>query len=150
MGLFSKKPARRLTPNCSTGDGDFNIEVVGENNYQPELRRMLQECGPERVVEVMVRPEPTNKFDRNAVVVLSAANRAIGYLPKDAMWIVQPALAGFVRKAPYRAICLGRLVGGTVDKPTVGIWLDLDLVAIGVREDQLPDRGLRKSGDFTT
>lgn len=133
-----------VAPNCSTGTGDFNVEVVGEQAYQDELRRLLQATGPERVVVVDVRPEPANKFDRNAVVVLSPQGRTMGYLPKDAMWIVQPVLAAFVRANGGRAVCLGHLVGGTVDKPMIGIWLDLDLARIGVRADQLPGRGLRK------
>lgn len=146
MGFFSAFKAPRQptpTPNCSNDKGDFNIEVVGEQSYQDELRYLLTTAGAERMVLVSVRPEPANKFDRNAVVVLSPRPRPIGYLPKEAMWIVQPALTAFIRTARH-ARCQGRLVGGTVDRPTIGIWLDLDLAAIGVRADQLPERGLRK------
>lgn len=141
--LFSAPPQPAPTLNCSNADGRFNVEVVGEEFYQDELRYLLQRAGAERTVVVSVRPEPTNKFDRNAVVVISPRSRTIGYLPKESMWIVQPALTAFLRTARV-ARCQGRLVGGTVDKPSIGIWLDLDLAAIGVRPDQLPDDGLRK------
>lgn len=104
---------------CSNG-GSFDSEVVGESNYQEELRWLLSRHGVDGVARIEVRPEPQNKYDKNAVVVLSDRSRTVGYVPKDVAWIIQPPLAAFV-KQHGKAWCQGQLRGGIMAAPIIGI-----------------------------
>jgi collagen type III alpha len=61
-------------------------EVVGESNYAKEIRalfgRDLDPYGSEIMVQAQLIPEPTNRFDPNAVKVI-CSGWTVGYLPKD-------------------------------------------------------------------
>jgi len=65
------------------GDGQFGFQVVGESHYQSDLAKIAggitvegvhQECA------ALLRLEPANKYDPNAVEVLIAGMR-VGYIP---------------------------------------------------------------------
>jgi hypothetical protein len=84
--LFAGKsqvmPPRRL-------EGELvDVEIVGESGYQDYLRQLRRRRGD---LEIVLRPEPTNPYDPNAVVVL-IDNQPVGYLPRASAREWQPML----------------------------------------------------------
>ena len=80
-GLFGKKPEGIV---WLEGDGDFECEVVGESNYQPALAKITggkTEDGHEFKCVAALVLEPTNKHDRNAVMV-QIDGYLVGYLSR--------------------------------------------------------------------
>lgn len=58
----------------------YPVGVVGESNYQPAIRRT-------RVGQpVSFKHEPSNKYDRRAIMVTSSNGELIGYLPRES-WL---------------------------------------------------------------
>ena len=134
MGLF-----RRLFPR-GAGDnrtlsaveycsGDFHQAIVGEASYQDELRRLAQSrttAGKHTEFRVLLMPEPANKYDSNAVAVYVEGGGVIGYLARDiAAEYQRIIIAHFDSKRSYPC-CMARMYGGTSDKPSLGVWLDID------------------------
>jgi hypothetical protein len=64
------------------GDGQFGFQVVGESHYQSELAKIAGGITAEGVhheCAALLRLEPTNKYDPNAVEVLIDRLR-VGYI----------------------------------------------------------------------
>jgi hypothetical protein len=106
---------------CNTRD--FCVEVVGESHYQNALKAARQSRGKD-FVHVFLQREPNNPYDPNAVAVLSELLQVIGHLPRASAIAYAPVLDA-VEQAGFRATCEGRIGGGSKDKPSLGIWLDL-------------------------
>lgn len=74
-------------------------EVAGESHYTKEIHSVLGgEPGPggtEITTTAQLIPEPTNRFDPNAVMV-QIAGRKVGYLPKEDAARYAPVLSGLV------------------------------------------------------
>jgi hypothetical protein len=69
-----------VTTTFATGHHGF-VAVVGESNYQPELRALGSRLGPDGVFTARLVPEPQNSHDINAVSVCVDENGAgLGYL----------------------------------------------------------------------
>jgi hypothetical protein len=72
----------------------------------------------------VLKPEPTNPFDKNAIVVTSQAGDTLGYLARgDAVdyadaFAILSAVNGF-------GLCHAKLIGGTAEKRSYGVLLDL-------------------------
>jgi hypothetical protein len=65
------------------GDGQFGFQVVGESHYQTDLAKIagrVTEGGVHHECAAVLRLEPTNKVDPNAVEVLVDGLR-VGYIP---------------------------------------------------------------------
>jgi hypothetical protein len=65
------------------GDGQFGFQVVGESHYQSDLAKIAGGITAEGVhheCAALLRLEPTNKVDPNAVEVLIDGLR-VGYIP---------------------------------------------------------------------
>lgn len=75
----------RLRPVGSVeGNGRFQIDVVGESNYQDALNQIVgpkDETSVELVVEAVLVPEPENPYDANAVAVFIHSFQ-VGYLSR--------------------------------------------------------------------
>lgn len=75
--------------------GSFPTEIVGEANYQEAI---MAECGGhtrygvEHECMATVRPDPSNRFDRNAVEVLIGGRR-VGFLSREEAPRMKEALA---------------------------------------------------------
>lgn len=110
------------------GTGRFGLEVVGESFYLPALRQVRGKArrtpeGP--VVDVVLRPEPDNLTDANAVRVMSAdGNALLGYLSRERAKQYARVLAQ-CEEASLVVTCAAVMRGGVEDKPNIGIWLDL-------------------------
>jgi hypothetical protein len=121
--------ARGIVP----GDGSYAIACVGESNYTPALlhaagvTRASQEP-IEEYVEVRLVREPDNRYDPNAVAVVSAHGRKIAYLCREDAIEYGPAVEAVVREQG-EMWCNAR-IGGRRDNGSsrwiVGIWLDLE------------------------
>lgn len=76
-----------------------NLDVVGESYRLKEIRRLFpRDLGPndrEYVGTAELVPEPTNKFDPNAVMVV-AGGIHVGYLPKEVSASYFPALTALI------------------------------------------------------
>ncbi|PSK66677.1 hypothetical protein B0E53_01317 [Micromonospora sp. MH33] len=76
-------------------------EVVGESNYAKEIRAALgadfKSYGSEVEKDVYLIPEPTNRFDPNAVKVVYGG-QTLGYLPKDQAKAYSPVLTALVNE----------------------------------------------------
>jgi hypothetical protein len=114
--LFTGKTHQVAAPRRLEGEL-VDVEIVGESGYQEYLRELRRRRGE---LEIVLRPEPTNPYDLNAVVVL-IEGRPVGYLPKAAAKEWQPMILaaeaeGFLVAGP------AEILGGTKDKPSLGIF----------------------------
>lgn len=110
------------------GCGDFSVDVVGESRYQDDLRTILRQR-PGREVAVLVLPELDNPYDKHAVRIVDAeiVGTTVGYLPRDNAEVLQPLIRAVMEKNNLAVACKARLFGGEPEKPSIGIWLDLDI-----------------------
>lgn len=79
MGLFGIGRIEKFE-----GDGTFDFDIVGESNYQAALERIAGAKTPdghEHYCEATLRPEPSNPYDKNAVVV-QIKGHTVGYLAR--------------------------------------------------------------------
>lgn len=137
MGLLSflfgsKSSAQRVKGSLLIrGEGDFLFDIVGEANYQDILDAACGgkcEDGHEKLVAISLIPEPTNKYDRNAVRAVLAGH-TVGYLSRaDARdYLAELAAAGF---AGFDAQCWAHITGGwkrSRSEGHYGVKLDIEM-----------------------
>jgi hypothetical protein len=142
MGLFSKKQqGPRLTPDgfllpdnpqpaFNDGPGTFLYNVVGESNYNANLRAVLEEegidvaAGGEFETIAMLLAEPQNKFDPNAVAVVMNTRR-VGYIPKEDAKDLSPQLQAMAQNGQVLVV---KAVIGWGDPMIIGVRLDLEVL----------------------
>lgn len=111
-----------------SSDAGFNLSIVGESNYQGTLREVDAgrcEVGEAVVFRVLIEREPGNPYDAEAIVVRDEqSGDVVGYLSrKDARaYATVFNVLGTKRQC---GLCRARLVGGTEEKPSYGVVLDL-------------------------
>ena len=111
------------------GDGvGYELGIVGESHYTSELRALGERRSdahvPLEFVATLLR-EPANPYDPNAIVVLSDRGNVIGYLSREDAIDYRPVLLA-VEARKKTAQCRAKLIGGTPEKPNIGVWLDID------------------------
>jgi len=93
------------------GDGEFEFNIVGESHYQRVIESIVGGKTPDgahKYCAALILPEPTNKYDKNAVVV-TISQRTVGYLSRDDCKEFNMAL----KRAGYSyAACEALVVGG--------------------------------------
>jgi hypothetical protein len=95
------------------------ITIVGEDSYQPHIRRVARAANG-GAVQIVLDPQPGNPHDRNAVAV-RVDGGVVGYLPRALAAKWQPAVLAAASEGfavTGRATCHG----GTVDKPSIGVF----------------------------
>lgn len=117
-------------------EGDDDLEVVGESNYQAALWSI---CGGtagdqirHEVIAVLV-PEPDNAFDSNAIAIQVEA-KTVGYLARDVAAQYRPGLTALMEKTSAYVALRGVVVGGGyyADGPgRLGVWLEHDRADFG-------------------
>lgn len=107
-----------------TGRGYF-MQIVGESHYQVALTGLRAGADKSGEVSVILAAEPDNAYDHNAVVVKTFKNDTIGYLAREDAARYQPTLLELNARGLV-SICSAKLYGGKGDKPSFGVWLDLD------------------------
>ena len=106
----------RAVPPAADWTGYGYLGVVGESQYQPALREVARRT---RVCEATLVAEPDNPFDANAVAV-KIEGEVVGYVPRSHARRYQRRL--LLLPEPMR--CPAKLIGGTRDKPSIGVLLD--------------------------
>ena len=106
-----------------TGRGCF-VEVVGESFRLDALRRSMTEDDGSQDATFHLFPEVGNQFDENAIAVLTDQRVIVGYLTREDAPRYRQTLFE-LRARGEIGRCSGRFVGGTTEKPNIGVWLDL-------------------------
>jgi len=115
--------------------GTYTLGIVGESHYQDAIRRCRQ---GDRVI---LKREPENPYDENAVAVLREDGETIGYLARDhAVWVAERMDEGRQVEAKIKL-----LTGGTRDKPTRGVIIDVDTTPLRTEKLQAETGGFWKS-----
>lgn len=110
------------------GNGDYDVEVRGESNYQDTLVRVAGKHTKEgRTVEVdaVLFLEPNNPHDRNAIRV-EIGGKPVGYIPREDAPEMRTALKQIGIVDGHRVGVDAVIVGGRIGE-SYGVWLDIDL-----------------------
>ena len=120
LSFFVSTPAApragERPPPTTWGEGYGYLGAVGESQYQEALKRIARNG---RLCWATLIPEPDNPFDVNAVVV-QIGTETVGYLARPDARRYQRRLA--TRAEPLQVPA--KLLGGTRDKPFLGVLLD--------------------------
>ena len=107
--------------------GPFPVAVVGESRRQATLKQLAGTRlthGESVVFTAAVVPEPKNSFDPNAIAIYVHGGGQVGYLAReDALELKAVSQALLAQKSI--GLCRARLIGGTENKPSIGVMLDL-------------------------
>lgn len=96
--------------------GIYTCNLAGESYRQDTIRRCRE---GERVI---LKREPNNPHDKNAVAVLRQNGEQIAYLTRDnAEWVSRVMDEGRELEAKIKCI-----TGGSRGKPTRGVLIDID------------------------
>ena len=106
--------------------GIYTLNVVGESYRQEEIKRCQEG------ESLILKRQPRNKYDSNAVAVLRKNNRKqIGYISRDdAVWVARIMDDGDEVTARIRMI-----TGGTIDKLSYGVVIDINTAGGGWEEN---------------
>jgi hypothetical protein len=130
FGGGTDEDARALTPVPLVGG--FDVEVVGESNYQESLERICggrSADGASHDCTAVLRPEPQNPYDPHAIRV-EIDGLLVGYLARPAAKAYGP-VAGRLSRQGQIGTCTARIVGGWergdeyADRGHFGVRLDL-------------------------
>jgi len=107
------------------GKGAFEVEAVGESHYQPALKAAIgsQKGYVEVNVQAELYCEDDNAFDANAVRVMIGGQK-VGYLNR----VVAMAYREIIKNVGFGKAtgrCQAKIFGGSKDKPSYGVWLDI-------------------------
>jgi hypothetical protein len=109
------------------GTGRFTVSIVGESHHQLTLQALAgdkRRQDEEVIFTAALIPELTNPYDPNAVKIYAKGAGHVGYLSRDDAAAFRP-VSQFLDKQHAAGLCRARLVGGTDDKPSIGVILDL-------------------------
>jgi hypothetical protein len=102
--------------------------VHGESFYGQAIRKTVPTCWEDeeddRVFQAFLIAEPNNKYDANAVGVWSACGQ-VGHLPRDEAAHYRALFDALHGRGYDGASCEAYMVGGTPEKPNIGIVLRL-------------------------
>ena len=139
--LFGAKRSVTLKVVDVEATGYFAVEVVGESNYLPALKRAKRSIKGDSSLRVVLVREPNNKFDKNAVCVcgvIGDALETVGYLSRENAEEYGKVLRRYETKDHYVS-CQAQLRGGDRERPNIGVWLDLpepDVIAQQFRNEK--------------
>ena len=126
--LRAGSAARQLQPVPLLGG--FSVEVVGESNYQDALGKVCggrTEDGVDHDCTAVLRAEPTNPYDPNAIRV-GVNGLLVGYLNRHAALAFRPVADRLALEGKV-GTCNATIVGGWDrshgDRGHFGIRLDL-------------------------
>lgn len=96
-----------------------DLEIVGESAYQDHIGKVNGRAGGGDF-EIVLRPEPRNPYDANAVVVL-ADGKPVGYLPRKMAAVWQPSILA-ANANGFVVAGTARVFGGHDGAPNVGVF----------------------------
>ena len=97
--------------------------VRGESNYQDALKYLRRYADSDGRLPALLVREPDNQYDENAAAVM-AYGRTVGYLSRDDAADLAEDLDELADSEQFLA-CPACLVGGTADKPNIGVVVEL-------------------------
>jgi len=132
MPLFRRRPSKALYAFEVTDEHDFDVEVRGESFHMQDVLAAAR--GPRRVVEgdrlrceirVHLRRQPDNRYDENAIVVLSEHGRELGHVAREVAASYAPVFDRAVGLQEVR--CAACVFGRNVSDGgwRAGVWLGL-------------------------
>jgi len=144
---ITDKPGTKLTP-LPGGD---TVHVVGESHYQRALERIAGRRTDESkklATTAVLRPEPTNRFDPNAVAIY-IQERLVGYLSREDAVEFKPILTQLTLRGEVGtcdAVIVGGWDRGSRGKGSYGVKLSLSRPGRGgAKSDaEIYDEALRK------
>jgi hypothetical protein len=113
----------------------FNSKIVGSTFRRGQ--EIIKTLSPGDVL--VLRAEPDNKFDPNAILVLTNENETsdenqIGYIPKDTAAKIQgDVIAGSV------TVKVCEITGGACEKANVGCNIELEITRVDKEQTLLVD-----------
>jgi hypothetical protein len=119
------KPEDRAI-DVGTGHG-VTLGIVGESYRQTALRTLAGsrlKTGQQVTFTAVLRPEPQNPHDANAVKVETMDGSHLGYLSREDAGAYRDALTAIANTGAI-ATCNAKLIGGTEDKPSIGVMIDV-------------------------
>lgn len=134
MGLFRRKKKESFATRECPGGGGFDLGLVGESNYQAALRALAQASGKPRErfeIEVVLRPEPSNQYDPNAIAVHALNGEKVGYLSRAQAAYSGRYLKRFIEKHDALPLCRAVVFGGQHNPPNYGVAIDVGNEAAG-------------------
>ncbi|HWO71025.1 MAG TPA: HIRAN domain-containing protein [Actinomycetota bacterium] len=127
---------------ATVSEGRFRVDAVGESRYQEALEAIVggrTEEGADLETVALLVPEPTNRYDPNAVQVL-IDGKVVGYLSRENAEVLQPRILATMRREQRAVACRARIVGGWDrgggDRGHFGVRLYLDPADLGVDPDE--------------
>jgi hypothetical protein len=145
-----KGPAARRSPSreqahqaldLSDPAGECDFHIVGESNYQPELRRVAKSG---RTFLAVVMREPTNPADPNAIRVLAEGGKTVGYMSRDYAAEYQNVFR-LLEKHGRVGACRAKLIGGVGHKKSFGVMInikDTETILVDVRDTLEPGQAV--------
>jgi len=131
MSLFSKLFGEKETVFVD-GDGDFDLEVVGESRYVKHLKKICggySKSGHRKEVTAELHYEDKNSYDNKAIRV-DINGKTVGYLDREDARFYRRK----INKTGHEGIivsCNAVIVGGKklglLKRTYFGVWLDLPL-----------------------
>jgi hypothetical protein len=113
--------------------GPVRVAVVGETYHAAAVARARQAARTGVELIGVLAPEPTNRYDRNAVAVY-VLGELVGHVPREVAGVLQRALLS--RLVPYAGQLAGRAeVNASGYGPEIAVLVDP--APIGIRADQL-------------
>ena len=109
----------------------WRLEVVGESYRQDAIRSAAESSaislGGRTPVQAVLRPEPDNPHDQNAIAVM-VGRWHVGYIGREDAAILRPGLWRLMeqRSAPIA------LEGVITGQPTLGVFLSFDPAEFGL------------------
>lgn len=149
VGLLDRllnRPIRSLgngmvEANCYDLLGGFEVQVAGESHYQQQLEIAAggrKHQGVDVRVRAVLRPEPDNPYDPNAIAVIVERGGVVGYLTRRDALQYRPVIEELARRKLLGS-CMATIRGGWDrgggDRGHFGIFLDLAPPAMCIAED---------------
>ena len=128
---------------ATLSEGWLRVDAVGESRYQDALEEIAggrSDRGADHEKVALLIPEPTNRYDPNAVAVW-IEGKIVGYLSRENAEVLQPGIIRLHRQHDRPVACRARIVGGWDrgggDRGHFGVRLYLDPADFGVDPEDL-------------
>jgi len=145
----SEQPPPKPRPTTSAGPspqkmsvalldgGTVSLEVVGESYYQDNIGALVERLG--REVVAVLKHEPHNEYDSNAIAVMVGGLK-VGHLGRDDASRYLAGLKALEQAEGLPIALRGRIVGGDPDRPSFGVWLSHDPEDFGLSPVRHPSQ----------
>jgi hypothetical protein len=125
MNIFGRKKRKNVNALTFSGGDEFNYDLVGESFARDNLTQLVhgKESEGEIVTKAVLKLEPTNQFDPNAVEAL-IEGKHVGYIPKHD----SAEVTAMIKATSKDSIVVPARIGWDTDNPMplIGVSISLD------------------------